>query len=96
MTDEEVAAVAAGLTGVQREAIRRSVSFSTGRISLTDWQEDSWDITEGLSESIANPVCGELTPLGLRIRAHLQDNQPHDRAGEDRGGGEGYSPCERR
>lgn len=75
MTDKTVEQMAAGLTDIQREAIMRAKAFPPLTISLTDWMEDSWDITEDLSEEIADPVCGELTPLGLAIRNHLLGEQ---------------------
>jgi len=72
MTEEEIAKVARGLTNIQREAIRRAKEFIPGVVSLTDWQEDSLDITEDLSEDIAEPVCGDLTSHGLAVRKYLE------------------------
>ena len=65
--------IAAGLTDIQREALLRAKEFIPGVLSLTDWMEDSWDIMEGLSDKIADPVCGDLTPLGQSVRAILKE-----------------------
>ena len=72
MTD--LSTLAASLSDIQRKAILRAKEFVPGSISLTDWMEDSWDIAEGLSERIADPTSGDLTPLGLALRDHLERN----------------------
>jgi hypothetical protein len=75
---EDVAAVAASLTEVQRRAISIAI-FLVGDWVLTTDYEDHPDIQDDLSEDIADPVSGILTPLGCQIRAHLTDQEGQNR-----------------
>lgn len=67
----DVAAIARGLTTVQRKAISIAI-FLVGDWVLTTDYEDHPDIMDDLSEDIADPVSGILTPLGLAVRQHLE------------------------
>lgn len=62
--------MAAGLSEVMVAAIKGAI-FLAGSWGLTDEFEDHPDITEDLSEDIADPTSGILTPLGLEVRNHL-------------------------
>jgi hypothetical protein len=76
MTDtapQALAEIAKGLTEVQRLAIRGAI-FGAKSWVLTTEYEDHPDIIEDLSEDIAEPICGELTSLGQRVRSYLMSN----------------------
>lgn len=68
MTEPE--RIADGLSEAQQRAIMGCI-FLAGSWGLTTEYEDHPDIVDGLSEDIADPVSGELTPLGLAVRAIL-------------------------
>lgn len=64
------ALASAWLTDVQLAAIKGAIFLADNWV-LTDQHEDHPEILEGLSEKLADPVSGVLTPLGSELRAML-------------------------
>jgi len=60
----------AWLSDVQRAALRGAMFIGGEWVLTTDYEDDP-DIIEGLSEKLADPVSGILTPLGVRAREAL-------------------------
>lgn len=79
MTNPDIAAIAAGLTKAQREAISASVGnglWNDGRFTFSAPRTAAQELYDWLVEPAeANGLwaCYRLTPLGLQVRAYLKE-----------------------
>ena len=74
MGSDDLDKLARVLTDIQREAVRRSV-FIAGSWGLSDWNEYHPDVADHLSDDIACCISGDLTPLGLVLKAYIERNE---------------------